>query len=50
MELIKITWSTWGHGALDIQTYFGDVYLPMRTLITVGLVVVVVIVRKRFFK
>lgn len=47
MDIISITWSTWGKGALDIQTYLGDVYLPTRTLIAIILVVVGVKIYKR---
>jgi hypothetical protein len=43
MELFSITWSTWGKGALDIRTYFGDVYIPARTIVLLVVSLVVTI-------
>ena len=47
MELFSITWSTWDNGALDIDTYFGYVSLPLRTIIAIVLITIGVKIYKR---
>lgn len=43
MELIKLQVSQWG---IDFRTYFGDIYIPTRTILLVGGIVVVLRIAK----
>lgn len=43
MKLIELNVSEWG---LDLRTYFGDVYLPTRTFLTIGAIVAVLLAAK----
>ena len=38
MDILSIQWSTWDSGGLDIQTYLGDVFIPLRTIVAIVLV------------